>query len=209
MGKPQEFFREGGLLQEMNAAFTDDARRRVGMSPGRLDGTEKRVLFEKDLLSEMSGRFDPWDQFKQEGSPGHERKKRILFPAGVSEGVEAVRQLQPETFGISGELSENRGLRAGFAAALLTVIDSETKIAPLIPGRVEKAPDSPEPFVQVPQGPAAEPGNRDGIQISLAHSEGVLSQFANEDVFVLDVLVAGRPDGRAAGKTGLVLVRGA
>ena len=83
---------------------------------------------------------------------------------------------------------------------------SKAKIGPLVVKRVKKATDAAATLVQIPQGPTTETRNGQDFRVVFSESERVFPELTLEDVLVLDVLVAGGADGRAACEAALVPV---
>jgi hypothetical protein len=115
--------------------------------------------------------------------------------------------MEPEPLGPFLEQGKSLGFGARFAPAFFAVVNPVAKIDPLVLNRVKKATDAPVFLVQVPKGPATESSDRPKAPVLLVVTEGVFPEHALDDGFVPDMLVTGRPYGRAAGETGLLPVR--
>jgi hypothetical protein len=179
------------------------------MGPWRTRIFEKRIIAKKSLSFLPPVGFNGWDQPKEVRPPSQDSEERVAVPARIGEGIKVVGQMKPEFPGLFAQFREGPGLLAGFTAAFFAVIDSVTKIGTIILKRMEKASHTFIFSVQVPEGPATEPGDGGNRGVPLPETKGVFPEDAFYDFFVLDMFVPARTYGRAAGKTGFEPVRGA
>jgi hypothetical protein len=121
---------------------------------------------------------------KKRLSPIHHSEKEIGAPAGIGKGIESVGKVNPECLYRGRKLCKGLGLRAGFPPALLAIVHPVTQINPIVLRRVEEASRQAAIRVQIAQGPAAEPPDRERHSILFNEGAGIFSENPLYDVLM-------------------------
>jgi hypothetical protein len=171
-------------------------------------GVERRAKEREYVKKVIAGKPlpIPCDPFKDLPTPSHHIEQGIVFPTRIGEGIEPLRQAKPAALCIRGEPIEDLGLGAGLSSALLTEVHPVPEVQPLVLGRMQEASNQMVPRIQETQRPAAKTPDRRNTVASRSERDRVLSEHASHCGAMIHVLITCGPDGRAAGKAGLILV---
>jgi len=145
----------------MEILFIYEPAEEIGMSSRRQRVSEKRIDLQERIACKLLLGLGSRDEMKKRFPPIHHSKKKIGPPAGIGKRIESVCQVNPERLYMGGELSKSPGFGAGLPLALLAVVHPVPQIDPIVPAGVKETSGQAAILVQVAQGPAAEPPDRE------------------------------------------------